>query len=144
MLTKTASVSSNNPPIKLLTASRANSFNHLTFADDDTSQLDNGSSRTACTEPRVVHIVVEFMRMGEIDTLNEKFHAELFIESKWLETENIGPEYDPKKHWNPRLYIENIYQEPKESIRYEMSRDTNNNILITEKRVVKGGSFKKK
>jgi hypothetical protein len=127
-----------NQAVNLLMTSRANSFNRLTFIDEDNvSQMDNVSA-TVGSESRVVHIVVEFMRMGEIDTLNEKFHADLFIESKWIETENIGNEYDPKKHWNPRLYIENAFQEPKEIIRYEMSRDANNVLFITEKRVVKG------
>jgi hypothetical protein len=130
--------SNTHPLTSLLMTSRANSFNRLTYIDEDNvSQIDNVSANVG-SEPRVVYVVVEFMRMGEIDTLNEKFHAELLIESRWVETEHIGNEYDPKRHWNPRLYIENAYMEPKEIIRYEMSRDLNNVLYITEKRVVKG------
>jgi len=55
--------------------------------------------------------------MGEIDTMNEHFNAEMFIESKWIQTENIT-EYSPQSHWNPKLYIENAINEPKEKIKY--------------------------
>lgn len=36
-------------------------------------------------KPREVEIRVIFLRIGDIDTLNEKFFAEILIESKWEE-----------------------------------------------------------
>ena len=39
----------------------------------------------ALEKPREVQIRVIFLRIGDIDTLNEKFYAEILIESKWEE-----------------------------------------------------------
>ena len=60
----------------------------------------------------VVESAFEFTSIGEIDTMNERFQAEVIIESKWklnpdqVENEDIynnNADYNPKKHWNPRL-----------------------------------------
>lgn len=88
-------------------------------------------------EFRYVQVVIEFYRIGEIDTMNEKYQAEIHIESKWVENDTDIVEYDPKKHWNPKLYIENAFQEPKEHVTYEISKE-NENTFITEIRHVKG------
>ena len=110
---------------------------------DDCSSAASGSR----ADTKVVQVTIEFMRMGEIDTLNEKFNAELLIQAKWRAAESeehIVNEYDPKVHWNPMLYIENAFSEPKESVRYEMTRDQaaggaeRGLLTITEKRLVKG------
>ena len=52
------------------------------------------------TDFRFVQIVVGFMRIGEIDTLNEKYQAEVQIEAKWIDNDQQVSEYDPNKHWN--------------------------------------------
>jgi hypothetical protein len=54
---------------------------------------------------RTVLIGIQFDRIGEIDTMNEKFYAELTIEAKWAENKIIGS-FNPETEWNPRLYIE--------------------------------------
>jgi hypothetical protein len=59
------------------------------------------------------------------------------IESRWIEPTEITS-YDPAKHWNPKLYIENVFQEPKEDVKYSLAYDNNNNLIVTEKREVKG------
>ena len=51
---------------------------------------------------RNVQVVVGFLRLGEIDTMNEKFQAEVFIEAKWVDNDQPITEYDPKVHWNVR------------------------------------------
>ena len=73
------------------------------------------------SSPRTVQVTFEFTRIGEIDTINEKFNAEIYIESKWIETENIQS-YDPEKNWNPQIYIENTLQEPKEKVKYSLKK----------------------
>ena len=112
---------------------------------------------------KIVQVLVEFVRFGEIDTMNEKFIAELNIEAKWTDeipsmADDQTDLFDPDKHWNPRLFVENVLQEPKEKISYEMkpvndcdsgggSTDQNNNtndeckkklFMIVEKRNIKG------
>ncbi len=44
-----------------------------------------------------VEVYIEFLRIGEIDTLNEKYNAEINIECKWIEKDYHINEYDPKK-----------------------------------------------
>jgi len=58
----------------------------------------------------------------------EKYNAEVFIESRWIEPEEIT-NYNPETHWNPQLYIENTYTEPIETIKYKLQRIGNLNIL---------------
>lgn len=70
-----------------------------------------------------VLITIEFVRIGEIDTMNEKYNAEILIETKWLSNEDIV-EYNSERHWNPKLYIENALQEPKEKIKHTVYRES--------------------
>ncbi|UJR15573.1 hypothetical protein I4U23_002511 [Adineta vaga] len=50
--------------------------------------------------PREVALRVKFIRLGEVNTLHEKFYAEVVIEARWL--------YDPEAaSWNPNLYVKN-------------------------------------
>lgn len=90
---------------------------------------------------KTVQVFFLFTRIGEIDTMNERFQAEVRIESKWVDNElNFGDEeaYDSKKHWNPKLHIENALQLTKEDITYNIVRDDEIGIVVTEVRLVKG------
>ena len=80
---------------------------------------------TNLAEKRTVEINFEFVRLGEINTMNEKFSAELRIESKWFDKDFIQ-KYNPEQHWNPQLYIENVLQEPKEIVKYNIIRESKN------------------
>ena len=52
---------------------------------------------------RNVEVEIEFLRIGEIDNVNEKFTAEVKIIAKWFEFIDINIEsYDPLIHWNPK------------------------------------------
>ena len=73
-------------------------------------------------EKRTVQVNFEFYRIGEIDLMNEKYNAEICIESKWIEKDLIQ-NYNPEQHWNPQLFIENALQEPKEKIKYNIIRE---------------------
>ncbi len=85
-----------------------------------------------------IEVVIEFLKLGEIDTMNEKYQAEFNIESKWIEDDNSIIAYDPKIHWNPQLYIENALQLTKENINYEIERQSDGILWVIEKRNVKG------
>jgi hypothetical protein len=103
--------------------------------DENDSEMDQ--------QPRLVRVMIEFTKLGEIDTLNERFQGVLTIESKWIETRDTEKtEYDPSKHWNPKLFIENAFQEPKETISYSVSRNSDNTLTITETREAKGNNYK--
>ena len=44
---------------------------------------------------KLVEIFVQFCRIGEIDTINEKYQAEVCIEAKWIEKQEMTV-YDAK------------------------------------------------
>ena len=54
------------------------------------------------SELKNVQVVIEFTRIGEIDTMNEKYQAEVIIESKWVEKREMTT-YDPDVDWNPKV-----------------------------------------
>lgn len=87
---------------------------------------------------KLVEILIQFCRIGEIDTIHEKYNAEVLIEAKWIEKEEIK-EYDVKKHWNPMLEIENVIQISREQIEYQVIRDKDSDYnIVTELRYIKG------
>ena len=57
------------------------------------------------SEPKNVEITVCFLSFGEIDTMNEKYQAEILIEAKWTLFQECDSHYDPKTDWNPKLYV---------------------------------------
>ncbi|CAF2842061.1 unnamed protein product [Rotaria sp. Silwood2] len=80
------------------------------------------------TNIRIVRIRLIFIHIGEIDTLNEKYQADIYYEARWFEImsvksldldiqqrsqlldENISirlNDLNPKNYWTPQLFIEN-------------------------------------
>ena len=88
---------------------------------------------------KLVVVIIEFISIGEVDTTNEKYDAEVKIISKWIDDEEID-EYDKKKHWYPQLFIVNAFYDVKEDIQYRVDRFENKSI-ITETRIAKGLNY---
>ena len=88
---------------------------------------------------KLVVVIIEFISIGEVDTTNEKYDAEVKIISKWIDDEEID-EYDKKKHWYPQLFIVNAFYDVKEDILYHVDRFENKSI-ITETRIAKGLNY---
>jgi hypothetical protein len=91
-------------------------------------------------QTRIIEVKIEFLSIGEVDTMNEKYQAEVKITAKWFETEDIV-KYNRKKNWNPKLYIENALHDLKEDIKYKVTK-VENKTVITEIRFCKGLNFK--
>ncbi|CAF3611252.1 unnamed protein product [Rotaria sordida] len=105
-----------------------------------------------------VYIRLMFLRIGEIDTLNEKYQAQASIESRWpIEFDKLLPNLSSdeqtrliqgksislikyaESNWHPQLYIENILSDLKEQLRYSAKiSQENNQIYICEHRDIKG------
>jgi hypothetical protein len=105
-----------------------------------------------------VYIRLMFLRIGEIDTLNEKYQAQATIEARWAVkyeklSANLSP--DDQKHlmdgksislnkygesnWHPQLYIENALGDLKEQLRYSAKKSKDSNeFYVCEHRDVKG------
>jgi hypothetical protein len=90
------------------------------------------------TDKNIKHVMIgiQFDRIGEIDTMNEKYYAELTIEAKWKVNKIISV-FNPETEWNPKLYIENAINEPKEIVKYFFQKE-DDSTLITQFRNVKG------
>lgn len=121
---------------------------HVEFVQEDGSgrveseEVDatTAASMPASETPKEIQVSVEFLRFGEIDTMNEKYYAEICIEATWLDDKLPGLAvklYDPKTRWNPKLYIENALLEPKEEIFYEIKKFYDM-IVVKEIRHIKG------
>ncbi len=108
--------------------------------------------------PIKVSIRLMFLRIGEIDTLNEKYQAQASIEARWpIEFDKLSSDlsYDDQKrlidgksisllkyvetHWHPQLFIENAIGDLKEQIRYSAKKTKEDNLIyICEHRDIKG------
>lgn len=93
----------------------------------------------SANNPRLVETRTIFLRIGEIDTVNERFFAEILVESKWEEFK-LAQEFDTKKqyneekeiknsnkYWNPKIYIENALNDPKQTIHYKIAKEYQRN-----------------
>jgi hypothetical protein len=87
---------------------------------------------------RTIESRCEFLTFGEVDTFREQFKASVLIRSRWIEPEAID-EYDPEKHWNPHLYIQNLmFEKFFETIKYKCVKLDNNRTEIHEIRTCQG------
>ncbi|XP_053385529.1 cys-loop ligand-gated ion channel-like isoform X2 [Mercenaria mercenaria] len=104
----------------------------------------SSSSTRSKKDPRVkVEIVVQFFKVGEIDTLKEQFNADVIVKAKWREPTLDGQQttadaIDFARLWSPKLYIENSLGDPKEQIRHRIIYNEKGEAFIYEKRVAKG------
>lgn len=108
--------------------------------------------------PIQVNIRLMFLRIGEIDTLNEKYQAQATIEARWsIDFDKLAADLscDDQKclidgksitlvkysetHWHPQLFIENAIGDLKEQIRYSAKRSRcDQRYYICEHRDIKG------
>lgn len=109
---------------------------------------ENRKNAICFSQKRCVLVSFEFVSIGEIDMMNERFQAEVIIESKWLISEdklnllNVDS-FDPKMHWNPELYIENAHTNVREQKKYALTKGKNNEFFVTEYRLVKGNFWQR-
>ena len=75
----------------------------------DTNALENNDSQQKNSEPIEIRVRCIFSRVGEIDTLNERFTAEIFFEASWYDRErHPDSKYDPQLgYFNPQLVVLN-------------------------------------
>jgi len=82
-----------------------------------------------------------FLKIGEIDTLKEQYHADAFIQTKWkdpsLKLCDIEG-FSPEKHWNPRVFIQNSVGDLKENTWHKVEMDPNGVPTVFEMRRIKG------
>ena len=90
---------------------------------------------------RLVQVSIEFLSIGEIDTIEEKFDAEVRIKSTWCENEELEV-YNRNEHWYPKLFIANAMSDVVEEINYHVVRFAGKSI-ITETRIARGNFWER-
>ena len=109
--------------------------NLLALIDDYSNKTTHNDKILVLT--KYVEVSVRFLSVGEIDTMNEKYQAEIYVESKWPADDPKLTTYDPKVNWNPQLYVENALQDVKEQITYQIT-ESSGSLIVTETRYLKG------
>jgi hypothetical protein len=94
----------------------------------------------AVDDERRVDVSVKFYRIGEIDIMNERYFAELKLKLFWLDN-TVDGEYDAKKHWNPRIVIENAFSKSDEQVDYEVVEVCEGSRGVLETRRIKVTEF---
>lgn len=91
---------------------------------------------------KLVWVSIEFLAIGEVDTMNEKYQAEVRIISKWYDDDGDITEYDKKNYWYPKLFIENALHDLKEECTYDVTK-LDDKSMITETRIAKGSFWER-
>lgn len=82
-----------------------------------------------------------FLKIGEIDTLKEQYHADAFIQTKWKDPSLKMCDmegFSPEKHWNPRVFIQNSVGDLKENTWHKVELDSHGVPTVFEMRRIKG------
>jgi hypothetical protein len=118
---------------------------------DDTSLLDQKpytvsleekNERQNSTILRIIKCRIEFLQIGEVDTMNERYQAIVKIKAKWYEDEIIT-EYDKNKYWNPKLFIENaLHEKFQEEITYSV-KEEGSGTIVTQTMISKGSFWER-
>lgn len=97
----------------------------------------------------VVEVRVIILALHDVDTSNERFTAEVYIESKWdynsviekdVDIEKLSDDWKPK--WRPELKILNVISEAKSDLWYKIA-EINEKKHIFEMKRVKGTFYEK-
>ncbi|KAK6179604.1 hypothetical protein SNE40_011923 [Patella caerulea] len=90
-----------------------------------------------------VYIRLVFLKIGEINTLKEKYAADIFYQARWQlppghqKISRIA-DYNKDSVWHPQLYIENVLGDAKEDVWRYAETNSDGKISVFECRRVKG------
>ncbi|CAH8465388.1 unnamed protein product [Schistosoma turkestanicum] len=116
----------------------------MSSADKDALAFRRNERLSKRKEKVSVQIRVVFLKIGEIDTLKEIYHADAFIQAKWREPRLDGKtdenlrKIDLQRCWNPLILIDNILSESKEQHWIIAERNEHDEIFIVERRRLRG------
>ena len=85
----------------------------------------------------IVKFYIVFLRLGEIDNVQERFEATAYIELFWEDDLIEGSKYDPVQNWNPKIFVQNSVGNLKQEISYKVQKD-GKKTRIYEMRKVRG------
>lgn len=126
LYSRRTSIPANRPKEDRLPYFRQKSLDESTISTPvskttDTTALEINESQQKTDKPTEIRVRCIFSRVGEIDTLNERYTAEIFFEASWYDREqqHVG-QYDPQlAYFNPQLVVLNHIGD---TLRHEVSR----------------------
>ncbi|XP_052787031.1 uncharacterized protein LOC128222184 isoform X2 [Mya arenaria] len=100
------------------------------------------SNENGTTNSRKVFVKVNFLKVTDIDTLKEVFHADIFVQTRWrepsLDSAQETKRIDTSKYWNPKIIITNSAPSVDCRVWASVSQNTVGEAYIVEKRRLKG------
>jgi hypothetical protein len=91
----------------------------------------------------LVELNIVFLKIGDIDNVNEKFQAEAYMEACWQDDSvdtRVG--FDPRCNWEPELFIENSVGNLRQDVKYKIEK-INGKTMIYEMRMIKGSFYER-
>ena len=110
--------------------------NKIKKFEKNQERFDNLSSNSVSIID--VYINISYTKIHDIDTINQRFQAEIVIESKWYDSTIIDDTIDEKKIWKPDLYVENGIKDVREEVVYHILKSGRKDYNICEMRKVTG------
>ncbi|ELT87187.1 hypothetical protein CAPTEDRAFT_221884 [Capitella teleta] len=91
-----------------------------------------------------VKVQIVFLKLGDIDTVNELFNASIFVQARWSDPSlddatkagQVVELSDPS--WVPKLSIQNAIGQTEENVWYMVSYNSDGFATVSERRTVKG------
>ncbi|CAF0756733.1 unnamed protein product [Rotaria sp. Silwood1] len=130
--------------ISVVTSKTSNECTSSTGTKAITSKTNENEIENYLIKKKPIEIRVRciFSRVGEIDTLNERYTAEIFFEASWYdEAHKIGARYDSQMgHFNPQLIVLNHFGDSlKHEKWYSINKTDQDHIIeITEHHKIRG------
>ncbi|GFO50407.1 glycine receptor subunit alpha-3 [Plakobranchus ocellatus] len=92
--------------------------------------------------PRV-HVRTVFMKIGEVDTVKEKFDADIFMQARWREPaldshHPLKADVNWAETWNPSIVIQNLLDTRFDKTWHQLEVTSIGEAFVLEKRRVKG------
>ncbi|KAK3083953.1 hypothetical protein FSP39_005950, partial [Pinctada imbricata] len=89
-----------------------------------------------------VQLKIIFLKIGEINTIGEQFHADVYIQARWREPKLDNCQHltdlNLSEYWNPLLIIQNLVDHTKRKKWQELSFNSRGHAFIVECRRIKG------
>ncbi|KAK3086155.1 hypothetical protein FSP39_014419 [Pinctada imbricata] len=94
------------------------------------------------TRLKRVQLKIIFLKIGEINTIGEQFHADVYIQARWREPKLDNCQHltdlNLSEYWNPLLIIQNLVDHTKRKKWQELSFNSRGHAFIVECRRIKG------
>lgn len=102
--------------------------------------MDNQNGSTH--KKRKVFVKVNFLKVTDIDTIKEVFHADVFVQVRWreptLDNSKETKNADVSKYWNPKIVISNASPGAKHRTWRSIKMGVGGEAFITEKHRISG------